>query len=84
MERLNKMSKLGTTTVEVKSGYGLDLENELKMLRVIEKARKESNIDVISTFCGAHSVPKGMTDQEATKVIIEEHLPKIEVKNKKL
>ena len=53
------------------------------MLRVIEKSRKEANIDVISTFCGAHSVPKGMTDEEATKVIIEEHLPKLEVKNKK-
>ena len=39
MERLHRMSKCGTTTLEAKSGYGLDAENEIKMLRVIEKAR---------------------------------------------
>ena len=49
---------LGTTTAECKSGYGLDVENEVKMLRVLEKAKKNLPIEISSTFCGAHSVPK--------------------------
>ena len=49
---------LGTTTVECKSGYGLDLENEVKMLRVLENAKQHLPIEISSTFCGAHSVPK--------------------------
>lgn len=55
---LEKMIECGTTTVEIKSGYGLDLENELKMLKVIERARNIVPIDIISTYCGAHSIPK--------------------------
>ena len=57
-EHLSAMLRGGTTLVEAKSGYGLDLENELKMLRVIEKAKKEHVISVSSTYCGAHAVPK--------------------------
>ena len=49
---------LGTTTAECKSGYGLDVQNEVKMLRGLEKAKKELPIEISSTFCGAHSVPK--------------------------
>ena len=49
---------LGTTKAECKSGYGLDVQNEVKMLRVLEKAKKELPIEISSTFCGAHSVPK--------------------------
>ena len=53
------MSKCGTTTIEAKSGYGLDAESEIKMLRVIEKARREFQmIDISSTYCGAHAIPK--------------------------
>ena len=46
--------------MEVKSGYGLDTETELKMLQVIERARQDSEVpvDISSTFCGAHAVPK--------------------------
>ena len=44
--------------VEGKSGYGLDTENEIKMLRVLERAKRELPIDISSTFCGAHAVPK--------------------------
>lgn len=51
---------LGTVLVEAKSGYGLDPENEMKMLRVLERARRELPIDVSSTFCGAHAVPKSL------------------------
>ena len=57
-ERLTSMLHCGTTLVEAKSGYGLDLENEYKMLRVIEKAKQEHPISISSTYCGAHSIPK--------------------------
>ena len=50
--------QIGTVLVEAKSGYGLDAENEMKMLRVVDKAKKELPIDISSTFCGAHAVPK--------------------------
>ena len=57
-ERLWVMLRGGTTVVEAKSGYGLDLENELKMLNVIEKAKQEHPVTISSTYCGAHAVPK--------------------------
>lgn len=57
-ERLLRMLRTGTTLVEAKSGYGLDMESEMKMLRVIERAKKDLPIEISSTFCGAHSVPK--------------------------
>ena len=43
--------------MECKSGYGLDAQNEIKMLRVLERAKKNLPIEISSTFCGAHSVP---------------------------
>ena len=54
------MIKCGTTTVEAKSGYGLDAPNEIKMLRVIHRAKTElkDKIDISCTYCGAHSIPK--------------------------
>lgn len=59
---------MGTTTVEIKSGYGLNAENELKMLKAIELAKKkyEDKLTIVSTFCGAHAIPKGKTEQEQT------------------
>lgn len=56
--RLERMRRAGSTLVECKSGYGLNLETELKMLRVIERARQAMDIGISSTYCGAHSVPK--------------------------
>ena len=49
---------LGTTTLEIKSGYGLDTENELKMLRVIGKVATDTPLDVVATFLGAHAIPE--------------------------
>jgi imidazolonepropionase len=49
--------RLGTTTLEIKSGYGLDTDSELRMLRVIEQLRREGPQDVVATFLGAHAVP---------------------------
>ena len=58
------MIKCGTTTVEAKSGYGLDAPNEIKMLRVLHRAKTEmkDKIDISTTYCGAHSVPKYFFD----------------------
>jgi imidazolonepropionase len=77
--RLEEISKLGTGAVEIKSGYGLSVEGELKMLRVIKRLKEKSSISIKSTFLGAHTYPalykenhKGYID-----VIINEMLPLI-------
>ena len=57
-DRLSAMMHCGTTTVEAKTGYEFDLKSEVKMLRVIERVRKEHPISVSVTYCGAHAVPK--------------------------
>lgn len=56
--RLKDFLSEGVTTIEVKSGYGLDLENELKMLRVARRLGDELPIDVVTSFLGAHAVPE--------------------------
>lgn len=56
--RLERMLRAGTTLVECKSGYGLELQTEVKMLDVIEQARRTLPINISSTYCGAHAVPK--------------------------
>ncbi len=56
-KRLDKMMQCGTTTVEIKSGYGLDMENEIKMLEVINELAKEHFMTVVPTFLGAHAIP---------------------------
>lgn len=69
----------GTTTIEIKSGYGLSLDLELKMLSVIERIRRETPLDVVPTFMGAHAVPmeyKGRGD-EFVDILINEMLPKV-------
>ena len=57
-EALDEMLSLGITTVEAKSGYGLDMDTELKQLRVIRRLNEEHPMDLVSTFLGAHAVPK--------------------------
>ena len=54
---VNSALEFGTTTLEIKSGYGLDLENELKMLRVIGRVADNSVQDIVATFLGAHAIP---------------------------
>lgn len=56
--RLERMMRAGTTLVECKSGYGLEMDTELKMLRVINSAKKSLPIGISATYCGAHAVPK--------------------------
>jgi len=58
IHRMNDFLKLGTTTIEAKSGYGLDLDNELKSLAILDEVNSEHLVDIIPTFMGAHAVPK--------------------------
>ncbi len=75
--RLTEVSKLGTGAIEIKSGYGLSLEGELKMLRVIKKLKEKSNLKIKSTFLGAHTFPvEYKNDHEKyIGIIIDEMLP---------
>lgn len=67
---LENMLKYGTTTVEIKSGYGLSFEDELKILFVIKKLRNRSCLDIVSTFLGAHAFPPEKTREAYLKEII--------------
>ncbi|MBT5875062.1 MAG: imidazolonepropionase, partial [Candidatus Latescibacteria bacterium] len=77
--RLDDMLELGTTTVEIKTGYGLDTATELKMLRVIEGLATEHHCDVVPTFLGAHTVPEeyGGDSDAYTKFVIQEMMPEV-------
>ena len=56
-DRLEQAMETGVSTIEIKTGYGLDLENELKMLRVIEMLKDEYPVRIVTTFMGAHAIP---------------------------
>ncbi len=58
ISRMDKFLKLGTTTIEAKSGYGLNIESELKSLKVLDEVSLNHQIDIVPTFMGAHAVPK--------------------------
>ena len=62
ISRMDKFLKLGTTTIEAKSGYGLDIDSELKSLKVIHEVNLAHQIDILPTFMGAHAVPKEYAD----------------------
>ena len=78
-DRLKRMLAKGTTTVESKSGYGLDLENELKMLRVNRALAETSEglPHIVSTFLGAHAFPPDVDRQDYVDEIIEEMIPAV-------
>ncbi len=69
----------GTTTVEAKSGYGLSVEDELKILRVIRKLNAESAIEFVPTFLGAHAVPEEFQNapEQYVALVIHEMLPRV-------
>lgn len=79
MERLQEVAGFGTGAIEIKSGYGLTVESELKMLRVIRRLKENSRLAVKATFLGAHSVPMEYRQNRAAYIdlIIREMLPKI-------
>ena len=75
--RLNNMLKYGTTTCEGKSGYGLNIETELKILKTQKILNDSHPIDIISTFLGAHAVPKECNIDEYVDLIINDMIPKL-------
>ena len=79
LKRLNKLIKLGTGAIEIKSGYGLSVESELKILRVIKKLKETTPICIKSTFLGAHAVPEKYkkNKKEYIELIIDKMLPEI-------
>jgi len=81
--RLEEVMKLGTGAVEIKSGYGLTEEGELKMLRVIKKLQQNYDIPIKSTFLGAHAIPtEYQSDPEKyMDLVINEILPKVANQN---
>jgi len=78
-KRLEEVSKLGTGAIEIKSGYGLSVDDELKMLRVIKKLKEKSVLSIKSTFLGAHTYPLEYKDnhQGYIDLILNEMLPVI-------
>jgi len=78
-KRLEELISLGTGAIEIKSGYGLTVDSELKMLRVIKRLRESSNVTIKATFLGAHSYPAEYKENHAAYIdlIIKEMLPVI-------
>lgn len=83
LKRLELIKSYGTGAVEIKSGYGLSVEAELKMLRVIKRLKKESDLTIKATFLGAHAFPLEYKEKKQAYVdlIISEMLPKIQEEN---
>ena len=79
LARLEEIKNYGTGAVEIKSGYGLDTKNELKMLRVIKKLKELSPLTIKSTFLGAHAIPARYKSDSAEYVdlIINEMIPQV-------
>lgn len=77
--RLEEVIRLGTGAIEIKSGYGLSVESELKMLRVIRKLKEKSPVQIKSTFLGAHTFPISYRDNHDSyiQLIVEKMLPVI-------
>ncbi len=78
-KRLEEVSKMGTGAIEIKSGYGLTVEAELKMLRVIKKLKEKSALTIKATFLGAHTYPTAYRENHEGYIqqIIQEMLPVI-------
>lgn len=76
-KRLQELIRKGTTAIEIKSGYGLSTEAELKMLRVARRLGKTSGIPVKTTFLGAHAVPSGMDKKDYLNLILSEMIPAV-------
>ena len=82
-KRLEEISRLGTGAIEIKSGYGLTVEGELKMLRVIKKLKERSGLSIKSTFLGAHTYPLEYKENHPGYIdlIINQMLPVISKEN---
>ncbi len=69
--------KCGTTTAEAKSGYGLTLDDELRILRVMQRLNQETPLEVVPTFLGAHAVPRDSSAGEYVDLVINKMLPRV-------
>jgi len=76
-KRLDTMISHGTTTCEAKSGYGLNTETELKILKIHKKLNDIHSMDIVSTFLGAHAIPKEYGTDDYVDMIINETLPQV-------
>jgi imidazolonepropionase len=79
LEHALSAQRFGTTTLEIKSGYGLATEAELKMLRVIDRIGRETPLDVVPTFLGAHAIPEEYreTPEDYVDLLIHEMIPAV-------
>ena len=76
-KRMMSMLDYGITTIESKSGYGLTTESEIKILEVGRRLGRETPVDVLNTFLGAHGFPEGMSKSEYLDIIINEMIPQV-------
>ena len=79
LEWINLFLVHGTTTIEAKSGYGLTVEDEIKILRIIKRLNEVSHLDIIPTFMGAHAIPPEYNDNPSgyVELICEEMIPAV-------
>ncbi|MEO0240335.1 MAG: imidazolonepropionase [candidate division WOR-3 bacterium] len=75
LERLNILIKEGTTTCEIKTGYGLSLKDEERLLKILNKIKEKSIQDIVITYMGAHAIPKGYSKNKYVEEIINEGIP---------
>lgn len=83
IEKIKKVISFGTTTIEIKSGYGLNFKDEIKQLRVIKELKKKFKINIIPTLMSAHEIPEEFRDnrEEYIKLITEEIIPTVSKEN---
>ena len=77
VKRAREMMLKGTGCIEIKSGYGLNTADELKMLRVIKRMKETLPVKIVSTFLGAHAVGRQYTQPEYVNLIIDEMIPEV-------
>ena len=73
--RIEKLIKYGTGSLEIKTGYGLSYDGELKMLKVIKRLKESLPIQIKSTFLGAHAIPKNYKKEEYFRLVLDKMLP---------
>ena len=78
-KRLDRMLSKGVTTIEAKSGYGLSIQDELKILEVMKALQRDHPIDIVPTFLGAHTIPKEFKNDRKryVELLIEEMIPRV-------